>query len=262
MALLFGCLLVGALWSARSLFGWVFYAGALTADLWLLYVTRSKTALGIALLLLLLLPPIFYVVRKGRYYMTVTTCLAVAVIGAALLNMMVLNITLDTINQLMFGDLTFTGRSFIWDAVLREVQDRPLTGFGWGAFWGIGLPINPFTHADPNEFFMDATVINTAHSGYMDILLQTGWIGLGLTSFAILWYIALAMRLVHRNAVAGPALVAAMVIATVMLSLALNNALESQLFRAGDWIGFIHLLLALQLDRMALDADRVPLGRV
>lgn len=78
-------------------------------------------------------------------------------------------------------DLTFTGRTPIWDLVLFYVRQKPWLGYGYGAVWlgrnyGLGSYIS---------YSMNYYVVN-AHNGYLDLLLEIGIIGVILVSVVII----------------------------------------------------------------------------
>lgn len=71
-------------------------------------------------------------------------------------------------------DATLTGRTDIWVSILRRVEERPWEGYGYGAFW-----IDPQGPA----WWVRSDIgwrSPTAHNGWLDVLVQTGWIGLGV----------------------------------------------------------------------------------
>lgn len=80
--------------------------------------------------------------------------------------------------DLFFGllgkDSSLTGRTDIWAAVLRQVEHRPLVGYGFGAVW-----TDPWGPAwfIRHEVKWEAP---TAHNGWLDVLLQLGAVGLAL----------------------------------------------------------------------------------
>ena len=75
-------------------------------------------------------------------------------------------------------DPSLTGRTDIWEALMREVAERPWTGFGYQAFWG--------RESVPAAFIRAETQwpVPSAHNGWIDLLIQLGWPGaitVGLT---------------------------------------------------------------------------------
>jgi O-antigen ligase len=70
-------------------------------------------------------------------------------------------------------DPSLTGRTDIWDSLMRKVADRPWTGYGYGAFWGrIGESV-------PADWVRKETgwTVPSAHNGWIDLLVQLGWPG-------------------------------------------------------------------------------------
>jgi len=77
--------------------------------------------------------------------------------------------------QLLFAavgkDPSFTGRTVIWSAILRESEKAPLTGFGYAAFWNRQSAPAKWIRAQ-----LDWSV-PSAHNGWLDLLIQLGQIG-------------------------------------------------------------------------------------
>ncbi len=76
-------------------------------------------------------------------------------------------------------DPSLTGRTDIWTALMREVGERPWTGFGYQAFWG--------RDSVPAAFIRQETQwpVPSAHNGWIDLLIQLGWPGAVLTGATV-----------------------------------------------------------------------------
>ena len=61
-------------------------------------------------------------------------------------------------------DATLTGRTVVWQALLPIAMRHPVLGDGYGGFWT----------PEKNHLFQ----ISEAHSGYLEILLDLGFLGL------------------------------------------------------------------------------------
>lgn len=74
---------------------------------------------------------------------------------------------------------TLTGRTDIWASVMRRVGESPYVGYGFAAFWEKG--------SVPAEVVKKETgwMVPNAHNGWLDLLLQVGWVGVGLLGFVI-----------------------------------------------------------------------------
>jgi O-antigen ligase len=69
-------------------------------------------------------------------------------------------------------DTTFSGRTIIWPKLLDMLAGNWMTGFGFGAFWVNGT----ITKLETSLYF--GWVVNHAHNGFLELILDTGIIGL------------------------------------------------------------------------------------
>jgi O-antigen ligase len=111
--------------------------------------------------------------------------------------------TLAAFTSALGRDATLTGRTDVWAQLLPVVLQHPFGGSGFGSFWTPGA----------REFYQ----ISEGHSGYLDVLLDMGFVGLLLISvfllfscrdaqreldgdpdWAILWICFLVMTVVHN----------------------------------------------------------------
>ncbi len=76
-------------------------------------------------------------------------------------------------------DPSLTGRTDIWVALMREVAERPMTGFGYSAFWGKDSVPAAFIRAETQW------PVPSAHNGWIDLLIQLGWPGVVLTGATV-----------------------------------------------------------------------------
>jgi O-antigen ligase len=76
-------------------------------------------------------------------------------------------------------DPSLTGRTDIWVALMREVDERPWTGFGYSAFWGVDSVPAAFIRAETQW------PVPSAHNGWIDLLIQLGWPGAVLTGLTV-----------------------------------------------------------------------------
>jgi O-antigen ligase len=74
---------------------------------------------------------------------------------------------------------TLTGRTEIWASVGRRISESPWLGYGFAAFWEKG--------SIPAEVVKKETgwLVPNAHNGWLDLLLQVGWIGVGFLAFVM-----------------------------------------------------------------------------
>ncbi len=123
--------------------------------------------------------------------------------------------------QALFGDPTLTQRTDIWNFAMRKIAERPWLGYGYEVFWGAG-PNSPSVREGPGF----VAQMPHAHNGYIDITLQTGFIGLAI--FATLMISAL--HATGRVARTRPGL-AGFALSLLVFGL-LYNTLESAWFRS------------------------------
>lgn len=80
---------------------------------------------------------------------------------------------LDSVNK----DTTLTGRTLIWEYSLYKASEKPLLGYGYGAFWlGSNGP-------SADIWIGISTIIDHSHNGFIEIFLELGGIGLLLIIF-------------------------------------------------------------------------------
>ena len=219
--------------------------GAIFVMAWyFLIVSRSKTSLGLALVIMVLGPALYLLARSGRQLRFLTLLLALTVLIAGLVIGSAMGVTDEELRLALFGDLTFSLRTEIWQHVLLQIGERPWFGHGFGSFWDIGAKLNPIRSAHPEAFFMNAQIINTGHNGYLDHLLQTGIVGFSLSVAAILR----CLFVLHASAARTDdrqERVSLVGFISLAICLVLYNFLESYLFRTGDPLGYLFFLIML-----------------
>ena len=84
----------------------------------------------------------------------------------------------------LYGDTTFTGRDAIWAFANDYIQQSPIFGNGYRGFWGLGAA-SP-KHGSEIEFIR---TIGSGHSGFVDVTLDLGYVGLALVVGLIVTFI-------------------------------------------------------------------------
>jgi exopolysaccharide production protein ExoQ len=147
---------------------------------------------------------------------------------------------IESLFQVMGKDLSFTGRTDLWAMVFAEAKEHFLLGAGFGAFW---VPTNPPV-LDIYRVFI--WLPNQAHMGYLDILNETGLIGLLIVLGMVVSY----FRRFSKASVKNPW------IWFFVATLAINLA-ESSLFRQNLLTGVLFLFSYLALHYDSITFKRV-----
>lgn len=147
-----------------------------------LLMSRGKTSL-VCLLLALVLLAIYHLGRGGplRAVAVAWTAGAVGLWGglAAVLKP-------ELFFHAIGKDPTLTGRTEIWTALLQQVAERPVGGYGFGAFWN--------KDSVPAKIIASRTgwAAPEAHNAWLDLLAQVGGVGVVLTGAGCLIGLVLA----------------------------------------------------------------------
>ena len=142
----------------------------------LIVMTTSKTSL---LALMLGLGVGAGLALIGRGPATAVGLIWLGVAGAALLGGLWW-LAPEVLFAAMGKDPSLTGRTDIWNAVLRAAEARPWLGYGFAAFWTID--------SAPAKWIRNQLewVVPTAHNGWLDLLIQLGGVGVILFALVLL----------------------------------------------------------------------------
>jgi O-antigen ligase len=153
----------------------------------------------------------------------------------------------DPLNASFTDAKSFTGRPLIWKALYSFWEDHPWLGSGFGSFWNVG-PNGPVY-----RYASDWVVkIEVGHNGFLDLLAQTGIIGLALAIAAgVVIPIYKLLSRTEDNSARG-----AMLAALLSFSIA-HNATETSLFDR-DQIPQMFLMLTIAAISLMRDRDAAP----
>jgi O-antigen ligase len=220
----------------RKVMAWLFLGGSVI----LLVGSHSATSLVVLLVTGALALWMFLIRKLGQIALAPT--LACCAIGVLLLW------TCD-LPAGIFGalgrDATFTGRTEIWSSIMDEIRDHPMIGCGFGAFW---LEENRSVQLlYDNQDLAWGPV--SAHEGYLDIMNETGAIGLLMVVLMVVSYFYHAAKQPYRNV--WPWIIAAIL---------LVNFTESPLFRSGSFTAWVFVLayLATHADSIHAAVAKTP----
>lgn len=88
-----------------------------------------------------------------------------------------------TVTSIFGRKPSFTGRTEIWDAVLHVASRQPLLGVGYGGYWGL-----------QDRMIYSTLGVRESHSGYLDVYLEGGMIGLVLLGAFLLTFYRKSLR--------------------------------------------------------------------
>lgn len=121
---------------------------------------------------------------------------AAAVAGALVLQQAGLY---ETILSLLGKSETLTGRTILWDYGWRQVMEKPLLGSGYLAFWHDGVNPDALYISGLVMPWQPGLLLPHFHNGYLQMLVDLGFIGMGLTTIVFLVFLAQAWG-EHRRA--------------------------------------------------------------
>jgi O-antigen ligase len=194
--------------------------------------SQSKTAIGVLPLILFLSAIINHTRKPAVGILLVTFSLAAFNLFS------VGTVVFEPIRKLVesvMPDATFTGRTEIWEMALRYIAMRPITGYGFLAFWGTEQVV--YGIGDNSSWVNAAT---DAHNAYVNLALGIGIPGLALV---IAWVVVLPVadyyRLSRRSdTAAGPL---QMLFLRACLYGVFTSCFESSIFQQGGEVWFLFL---------------------
>jgi O-antigen ligase len=203
---------------------------------WLLFVSHSKASLGFAIVALLL-AQVTLIAGKRMHVSLAAVPLVIAFCYEVLSRIPNLNIV-NRISWHLYNNYTFSGRSYIWNFVNGEIGRRPLLGWGYQSFWLAG-PDAPSV-ANQSGWI---SLMPSAHNGYLDTHLDTGYIGF----LIFIAFLGLTLHAAGRVRDRDPA--RAWLVLSLALFVILTNTLESGWMHGQDILWLIFVITAAEIGR-------------
>lgn len=146
----------------------LFWSGFLGLAILLVVLSTSKTAL-LGLMLGLGVLTICAWMKRGIATGLITLWIGIIGLGLAAA---VLVFAPEVVFAVLGRDMTLTGRTDIWIALVDYIQQRPLLGYGYGVFWS--------PDSGPGNWVRETLEWDapTAHNGWLEVALSLGLIGL------------------------------------------------------------------------------------
>ncbi|NJM70251.1 MAG: O-antigen ligase family protein [Scytonema sp. RU_4_4] len=192
-----------------------------SCSLVLMLRSTSKTSLVLSFLLLLII--VFYKNFRWQGKISVIfTNIGILLLGC--FSVPVLTYWVEILTGLG-RDATLTGRTPLWGAALARFMERPLLGYGYGAFWA---PQSPYA-LEAGQAIGSGWIPPHGHNGLLDLALDVGLIGLSL--FLIIYSTAFVRALKEGYATKNPEELWPLAYLTFLI---MNNMTESLLLRSAN----------------------------
>ena len=139
--------------------------------------SRSSTSLFAAVfasLAMFMMQQTSPALRRYMPYFVGTFAVVLLVYSVAVMNVVPgLSFILKPVMMLSGKDLSFTGRTAIWDILRHHMTYHPWLGSGYGAYWRGIIPGTPSFEMVARLYFYPTE----GHNGYLDVLNDLGWAG-------------------------------------------------------------------------------------
>lgn len=208
----------------------------LISALWLLNGSRtatSRTSVGVFVFGLIVLGILLIV--KSHYKVIQTTLLVVVagyVLGTLLSQHLFSSNFIPFLVASTGGDPTLTGRTFLWDELMKMGSAQWMYGSGFGAFW-IGNISN-------NLWEMFRWNPGQAHNGYIDVYLELGVIG--FTLFLIFLVSVVKNILINISHDSDYGRLRMVLFAMILI----YNVTESSFLKPTSFLWFVMLLISVK----------------
>jgi O-antigen ligase len=214
--------------------------GYIALLLFVIVMSQSKTAIILAS---------FYCVYWSCLRI-VTRFNALARIGLAALGILCLGVAavlilpnLDALLRIFGSDSSLTGRTTIWAALVISVMKHMSLGYGYQAFWISGA--SEGTDAFARVYSLMHFTMSYSHSGYLDVLLQLGLVGLSVIVLCLVRMTLRSWNLFQRAWSAEAAWATGVLVITI-----LYNIDEVTFIQQGGLNWMIFVLASISLARL------------
>lgn len=229
---------------------------ALVAAFGFLVVTKSRTSMNLALLGVAMVAFVALAEKFGAKFIMMAGLVGAVVLAAALVWLALYDFEFSAAIAALIGDTSYSGREELWAFARHDAEKRFWLGYGYGAYWDVGLANDPLLRAEAGSWLasVDTGVINQAHHGYIELWLH---VGLPMTVFATVFVVQRALiggaralfckgRRESRIFLGG--------LAALLLLFLLHNLTEASLFMRGEIFSNFSVFAMLLLSR-ARDLD-------
>lgn len=231
---------------------------ALSITLWLNYYLSEKSLLSIGVIalsffllvkaasaqafftLIVLLGFLFLLKFMQKFNPKQSLLIGMLLIFVSIFGYIVVTTNLEAIFGAFGKDTTLTGRTEFWPQMLDSIAKSPILGYGVQGFWQPWRgEENPAAHIRAVRGFIPPN----GHNGFLDLALETGYLGLALFLVSLVLNLVLAFNFWGRSKSSVLAVFPLLIIAYVIMS----NVSETQLFVA-NYIWFFYVIVAVRLN--------------
>lgn len=205
--------------------GKIFPLFVICASSALIILSVSRTSLVCAIILL-----VFINVYRNFKFRGKMRILLISILALLFLPLSVFSLGYwDELLTSLGRDPTLTGRTYIWSFALEKLQERPILGFGYRAFW---FPEGSFAQ----EFAaFQGWPSPSAHNALVDLLLDAGLLGV---MFFVLSFLQTLYGSFKQSTQEDPINLWPL---SFLLFLILNNVTESYLLGGINWVLYTYL---------------------
>lgn len=217
---------------------WVIFAGLAIG---LVLMSQSKTSLA-SLMLGLMALAFVWICQRGPAFAATATWAGVT--GFLLLAAFIVFAS-DVFFGILGKDATLTGRTQIWAAAMRQIEQRPWEGYGYAAVWDDKTGRGPLAWIVHDAKFTP----QHAHNSWIE-----QWIGIGLfglTAWGLFYLQTMAIALIAVFRERGALLAFPFLVVFTLVSLTESIAVIYNDFR---WLLFVALAAKLAFSDRALES--------
>jgi O-antigen ligase len=223
-----------ALRRKRLLLGAALLAGGVA----FLYFTKSKTSLALLPMTIaccLIVERIPWLAARLVVCLAPVSALLAITLGSAMFP------EIAEINKAVMRDPTFTGRYDIWRYGFEMLAYRPWLGYGFEAFWQTPTTLQGESKL---ELAWEAEQIVHGHSGYLDVALTQGIVGLAIV---VIVFLLKPVADYHRASQRAENRHVATMFLMMWMFISLGMCLEVYYFRRADPVWFALLIAVFGL---------------
>lgn len=148
---------------------WILWCGFFLS---LVLIKRSNSSTALVNVLILFIELWLLRIVRWRYHLMIPALMGLSII--TIVAYILLTTNAAAIASALGKDLTLSGRTNFWPLVLDKIWERPLLGYGFGAFWW------GFQGQSAYIWYAISFKAPNSHNGYLDLCLELGFVGLSI----------------------------------------------------------------------------------